>query len=107
MSTYTISPMTSHGTGAEIRGLDLSRPAGEDVKKRINADFAKHHVLVFRDQKLDPFQFAAAGEIFGPLMSHHNREVRVGHPEVYEVVNREIAPGQYRIAGSTFHTDHS
>ena len=33
--------------------------------------------------------------------------MRVGHPEVYEVVNREIAPGQYRIAGSTFHTDHS
>ena len=107
MSAYTINPMTSHGTGAEIRGLDLSQAVGEDVKKSINADFAKHHVLVFRDQKLDPHQFAGAGEIFGPLMSHHNREVRVGHPEVYEVVNREIAPGQYRIAGSTFHTDHS
>ena len=73
MSAYTINPMTSHGTGAEIRGLDLSRPVGEDVKKSINADFAKHHVLVFRDQKLDPHQFAGAGEIFGPLMSHHNK----------------------------------
>lgn len=107
MSDYTINPMTSHGTGAEIRGLDLSRPVDDELKKRINRDFAKHHVLVFRDQKLTPPQFAAAGEIFGPLMQHHHRDVRIGHPSVYEVKQTEIEPGKYRIAGATFHTDHS
>ena len=52
MSDYTINPMTSHETGAEIIGLDLSRPVGDEMKKQINADFAKYHVLVFRGQKL-------------------------------------------------------
>lgn len=107
MSDYTINPMTPHGTGAEILGLDLTRPVDGELRNKINRDFAKHHVLVFRDQKLTPHQFAAAGEIFGPLMSHHNKEVRVGHPEVYEIRNTEVAPGQYHIAGASFHTDHS
>ena len=58
-------------------------------------------MLCFRDQKLTPAQFAAAGEIFGPLMQHHHRDVRIGHPDVYEVKQTEIAPGKYRIAGET------
>ena len=108
MSRYTIKRMTSHGTGAEIRGLDLSAPADEALRKALNADFAKHHVLVFRDQELSPPQFAQAGEIFGPLLSQHHKDIRaLGHPEVFEIRNVEIAPGKYRIAGETFHTDHS
>lgn len=108
MSNYTISPMTSHGTGAEIRGLDLSVPVNDALKKQINADFAKHHVLVFRDQKLSAAQFAAAGENFGPLLSQHHKEIRAtGHPEVYEIRNTEVAPGKYQIAGESWHTDHS
>src|SRR5918993_508155 len=107
MSDYTINPMTPHDTGAEIIGLDLSCPVSDEVKKRINADFAKYHVLAFRGQKLTPHEFAAAGEIFGPLMQHHHKEVRIGHPDVYEVKQTEIEPGKYRIAGGSFHTDHS
>ena len=108
MSRYTITPMTSHGTGAEIRGLDLSVPAGEALRKQLNADFAKHHVLVFRGQKLSAPEFAAAGEIFGPLLSQHHKDIRaLGHPEVSEIRNTEVAPGKYQIAGESFHTDHS
>lgn len=108
MSHYTITPMTSHGTGAEIRGLDLSQSADDGLKRALNRDFAKYHVLVFRDQKLSPPQFAAAGEIFGPLLSQHHKDIRaLGHPEVSEIRNTEIAPGKYLIAGATFHTDHS
>ncbi|HEV7800369.1 MAG TPA: TauD/TfdA family dioxygenase [Burkholderiales bacterium] len=108
MSRYTITPMTSHGTGAEIRGLDLSRPVSEEVKTLLNQDFARYHVLCIRDQKLSAPQFAAAGELFGPLLSQHHKDIRaVGHPEVFEIRNREIAPGKYQIAGESFHTDHS
>jgi len=108
MSTYKISPLTSHGTGAEITGLDLSTPADEALKKQLNADFEKFHVLVFRGQRLSPPQFAAAGEIFGPLLSQHHKDIRaLGHPEVSEIRNVEIAPGKYQIAGESFHTDHS
>ena len=108
MTRYTINPMTPHGTGAEIRGLDLTSPADEALKKQLEQDFGKFHVLVFRDQKLTPAQFAAAGEIFGPLLSQHHKDIRaLGHPEVFEIRNREIAPGKWQIAGETFHTDHS
>ncbi len=107
MTPYRLTPLSSHQTGAEIRGLNLAETLDAETKKQVNADFARYHVLVFRDQKLSPPQFAAAGEIFGPLMSHHNKEIRVGHPEVYEIRNTETAPGKYHIAGATFHTDHS
>ena len=107
-TNYTITPMTSHGTGAEIRGLDLTQPVGETLKKQINDDFAKHHVLVFRDQTMSAAQFAAAGDIFGPLLSQHHKDIRAtGHPEVFEIRNTEIAPGKYQIAGESWHTDHS
>jgi taurine dioxygenase len=108
MSAYDINPMTAHETGAEISGLDLTKPITDDVKRKINADFAKYHVLVFRGQKLTAPQFAAAGEIFGPLLSQHHKDIRaLGHPEVSEIRNTEIAPGKYQIAGESFHTDHS
>ncbi|MDB5863026.1 MAG: hypothetical protein JWO70_832 [Betaproteobacteria bacterium] len=106
--SYTITPMTSHQTGAEIRGLDLTRPVDAELKTRLNRDFAKYHVLVFRDQKLSAAQFAAAGELFGPLHSQHHKDIRaLGHPEVSEIRNTEVAPGKYMIAGESFHTDHS
>jgi taurine dioxygenase len=105
---YQLAALARHETGAEIRGLDLKAPVSAELRTALNADFAKYHVLVFRDQKLAAADFARAGEIFGPLMSHHHKDVRAdGHPEVYVVRNEQIGPAQYRIQGETFHTDHS
>ena len=69
---YKLTPLTRRGTGAEIVGLDLKAPVGVELRKALNADFAKYHVLVFRDQKLSAAEFAHAREIFGELMSHHH-----------------------------------
>jgi len=108
MKAYTITPMTSHGTGAEIRNIDLSTPLSDSLVKQLNAEFAKYHVLIFREQKLSASQFAAAGEIFGPLLSQHHKNIRaLGHPEVFEIRNTEVAPGEFIIDGASFHTDHS
>ena len=105
---YKLTPLTRHETGAEITGLDLKAPVGAELRKALNAEFAKYHVLVFREQTLTAAEFAHAGEIFGDIMSHHHKDVRAGgHPEVYVVRNEQIAPGKYRIQGETFHTDHS
>lgn len=105
---YKLTPLTIHKTGAEILGLYLKAPVDVELRKALNAEFAKYHVLVFRDQKLTAPEFAHAGEIFGEIMSQHHKEVRApGHPEVYEIRNEQIAPGKYRINGETFHTDHS
>jgi taurine dioxygenase len=105
---YRLVPLTDHETGAEIFGLDLRQPVDAGLRTALNAEFAKYHVVVFRDQQLTSAEFAHAGEIFGELMSHHHKDVRdAGHPEVYRVKNEQIAPGKYRIAGGSFHTDHS
>ena len=46
--------------GAEIVGVDLSKPLDEPTKSRLYGYFADRAVLVFRDQEFDPPRFAAA-----------------------------------------------
>jgi len=105
---YQIRSLTDQEIGAEILGLDLKEPTGEPLRYALNAELAKYHVVVFRDQELTAAEFAHAGEIFGELMPHHHKDVRdAGHTEIYRVRNEQIAPGKYRISGATFHTDHS
>jgi taurine dioxygenase len=105
---YQVRSLTNHDIGAEILGLDLKEPAGEPLRYALNAELAKYHVVVFRDQELTAAEFAHAGEIFGELMPHHHKDVRdAGHAEIYRVRNEQITPGKYRISGATFHTDHS
>lgn len=105
---YTITPMTAHGIGAEVRGLDTTRPISVDLRKQLNADFARYHVLAIRDQQLSADQFLKSCEIFGDIMEHHRKHASTAeNPRVYEIRNTEIAPGKYFINGATFHTDHS
>ncbi len=105
---FVVRSLTTHNTGAEILGLDLSKPIGETVRRTINELFTKYHVLVFRGQDLSPEQFAAAGEIFGAIMPQHHKQLRESpNVEVYAIRNEEVEPGKYLIAGETFHTDHS
>ena len=42
---YTITPLTPHNTGAEIRGLDLTKPVDSETRAALNRAFAQHHVL--------------------------------------------------------------
>jgi taurine dioxygenase len=106
---YTINPLTSHQTGAEITGLDLTKPLSDDTRAALNRDFAKYHVLVFRDQKLSPEDLLNAGRIFGEPMRHDERPSILGRADmpVYELRNIQVAPGKYQIAGESYHTDHS
>jgi len=57
---------TGAALGAEIRGLDLSQPVPEDVKKALRRAWAEHMVLLFRDQQIDDDQLLATSGIFGP-----------------------------------------
>ena len=40
--------------GAEIAGLDLSRPLGDDAVHQVRDALNTHHVVFFRDQELSP-----------------------------------------------------
>lgn len=53
--------------GAELRGLDLSRPLAADERAAVRAALLQHLVLVFRNQPLTPEQHIAFASQFGAI----------------------------------------
>ena len=56
--------------GAEIPGLDLSKPFGDDVRDAILAALNEHHVLSFPDQNLTDEEQTAFTKRFGEIEGH-------------------------------------
>jgi taurine dioxygenase len=107
MTAFTITPLTEH-TGAEVVGLDCTKPIDAETRAALNQAFVAHHLLVVRDQHFSPEEFKAAAQLFGELQPHHQKELHVpGHPDVSYVSNDIFRNGKRIIPGETFHTDHS
>ena len=70
MSGLRITPLHP-SLGAEVAGVDLSRPLHEPMRHELNRALAEHLALVFRNQSLTPEQYLAASAIFGPPMEQH------------------------------------
>jgi taurine dioxygenase len=97
--------------GAEISGVDLSRPLSEDAFAEVAKAFFDHEVVVFREQKLAPEQQVAFTRRFGELEHHVRKESRLaGFPEILIVSNvldeRGHAIGA-QDAGRFWHSDLS
>jgi len=97
--------------GAEISGVDLSRPLSEDAFAQVAKAFFDHEVVVFREQKLAPEQQVAFTRRFGELEHHVRKESRLaGFPEILIVSNvldeRGRAIGA-QDAGRFWHSDLS
>ena len=54
----TIAKLSSN-TGAEVTGVDLTRPLQPEMRERLTRAFVEHSVLVIRDQRLDAPRFLA------------------------------------------------
>jgi taurine dioxygenase len=96
--------------GADIEGIDLSRPVSADDRAMLNRLFAQHAVLVFRGQRLDPPAFMRAAEIFGELMPQQIRKYTLpDHPMVGYNSTRDLPRknGRLQVRGENYHTDHS
>jgi taurine dioxygenase len=105
--TFNVTPLTGH-TGAEIRGLDLTREIDPETRSVLNHAFMQFHVLVVRGQKYRPEDFLQAVQLWGELQPHDKKEMHVpGFPQMYYVSNEQTVPGKRYISGETFHTDHS
>ncbi len=59
-------PLSKH-IGAEIRGVDLTKPWDEATKKKVYGFWLDHLVLLFRGQELTQEQFVASTGNFGRL----------------------------------------
>ncbi len=105
----TITPM-KEGLGAEVTGVDLSQPLDKDTHRRMYDAWIEHAVLVIRDQKLTPPQFAGAARLFGDLMQQQLAKFTLpDHPEVGTVSSRDLpmVDGKLHVRGENYHTDHS
>jgi len=74
--------------GAEVVGLDISRPINDADFARLHRAHLDHHVVVFRDQRVSPDDHVAFSRRFGPLQIHVLHQFQLqGHPEVLIVSN--------------------
>lgn len=80
-----ISPLTA-ALGAEVHGVDVN-DLDDSGFAALRQAFLEHHVLVLRDQKLDPDSLVAFGKRFGPLYVHPIVPHLDDHPEVVPVTN--------------------
>lgn len=94
-------PLTG-AIGAEISGVDLSKPLADDVFAEIHRAFLDHLVIFFRDQDITPDQHKAFARRFGELHIHPYTAPIEGHPEIIEIVKE---PDEDINWGDGWHTD--
>jgi len=81
----TVSPLSAH-IGAEIGGVDLTRPLSSAQVDGIRAALLKWRVIFFREQFLSHEQHIAFSAQFGELTVGHPVFGHVdGHPEIYSI----------------------
>ena len=99
--TFRVTQLTPH-IGAEVEGVDLSRPLSNEQAQDIHDAWIDWKVLVFRDQHLDREQHKAFGRRFGKLHVHPMQHLYKGDPEV--LVVKTSKDSKYT-AGDGWHTD--
>ncbi len=88
--------------GAEIHGLDLSKPLGERTVAGIKQALLDHQVIFFRGQELDPDSHMRLAGIFGELEPPHPIFPKIeSHPQIAVLENDENRPPETNI----WHTD--
>ncbi|MDR6888442.1 MULTISPECIES: TauD/TfdA dioxygenase family protein [Variovorax] len=96
--------------GAEIIGLDISKPIDNEDFKRIHQAHLDHHVLVFRNQQITPQEHIDFSRRFGPLEIHVLHQFHLkNHPEILIVSNikENGEPIGLGDAGAYWHSDIS
>lgn len=98
-----VRPLTRE-LGAEIHGIDLSKPMSDEQFATIRQAFRDYGVIFFRDQRLTEAQHEAFAERFGPINVNRFFRPVPGHPRIAEVRKE---PEQKTNIGGGWHTDHS
>jgi alpha-ketoglutarate-dependent sulfate ester dioxygenase len=89
--TIEVAPLTLH-IGAEIRGVDLTKPLPQEQLREVRETFLKWKMIFFRGQNLDHAQHVALARQFGePTIGHAVFGYVEGHPEIYSVAKNRTA----------------
>ncbi|MDB6144193.1 MAG: TauD/TfdA family dioxygenase [Pseudomonas sp.] len=107
--TFDVRPFEGK-VGAEIVGLDLSRPLNDADFARVHQAHLDYHVVVFRDQHITPQQQIDFSRRFGILQIHVLKQfLLANHPEIL-IVSNIVENGQpvgLGDAGKYWHSDLS
>ncbi|WP_277961002.1 TauD/TfdA dioxygenase family protein [Pseudomonas sp. RIT-To-2] len=107
--TFEVRPLQGL-VGAEIVGLDLSRPLNDEDFARVHRAHLDYHLVVFRDQHITPQQQIDFSRRFGVLQIHVLKQfLLAGHPEIL-IVSNIVENGQpvgLGDAGKYWHSDLS
>lgn len=98
--------------GAEIRGIDLSKPINDATFTAIYEAFLAHLVIVFPGQTFSETDQIALSKRFGRLQVNVRRQYHHGaHPEIYVITNLDpegrLIPEHPDPAATVWHTDGS
>ena len=98
-----VAPITG-ACGAEISGVDLARPLGEEVLREVLLAFEHFLVIMFRDQLLSAEQHKIFSRYFGELTELPQAPTYGGHSDMQEV-RREAHEPVSVVPFTRFHTD--
>src|SRR5215210_7544345 len=91
--------------GAEIFGVDLAKPLGNQQFQEVHDALMDNLVVFFRDQKMSIDQHKDFGRRFGPLHTHPNAPIAFkDHPEILVIKADEKSK---HVAGEEWHSDVS
>jgi taurine dioxygenase len=99
--TITATPLTG-ALGAEVRGVDLSRPLSAESVAELRALWLQHLVLFFRDQPIESAEYQAFAERFGTPMEYPFLKGLDGFPCITQVIKRETETVNF---GGVWHSD--
>lgn len=101
---YDITP-SGQACGAEIRGIDLTRPLSESAVSAIRAEWLKHHVLAFPDQAMSDDDLERFTLQFGPFGDDPFIAPIAGRKHIIAV--KRAADETSPIFAESWHTDWS
>jgi taurine dioxygenase len=93
--------------GAEIDGVDVSRPIDEETFNEIHRAFLEYLVIFFRNQTLTPQSFGDFISRFAPLRNSPYSKPRDDHPYVTDLIRRADVPKGLRNVGDRWHSDNA
>ena len=91
--------------GAQVEGVDIHSSLSDEVIQSLRRALLEHHVLFFRDQRLEAAQLHTFGERFGTPRPHYSAPDGVdGHPGLVRIHTDANSPTN---EGGGWHSDSS
>ena len=104
--TIEVTPYSPH-VGAEIGGIDLTRPLPAEQLAELRRAFTDHLVLFFRDQEIGFDDHARLAEYFGTVGRHVGVRTHSRPSEDDRVRRFHFDEYSEEVSGNVWHTDQS